>query len=56
MTSEVLVDSDFNGHVGSEMGCFRKVHGSFGIGQINDGRIRLDYAVGKGLRLINTCF
>ena len=29
----------------------------FGIGQINDGGIRLlDWAAGKGLRLMNTCF
>ena len=31
--------------------------GSFGIGQINDGGIRLlDWAVGKGLHLMITCF
>ena len=31
--------------------------GSFGIQQINDGGIRLlDWAVGKGLCLMNTCF
>ena len=31
--------------------------GSFGIGQINDGGIRLlDWAVGKGLHLMNSCF
>ena len=57
VTSEVLVDGDFNGHVGSDMGGFGEVHGGVGIGQINDGRIRLLYwAVGKGLRLMNTCF
>ena len=39
------------------MGGFGKVHGVFGIGQINDGGFRLlDWAVGKGLRLMNTCF
>ena len=57
MTSEVLVSGDFNGHVGSDMGGFGELHGGFGIGQINDGGIRLlDWAVGKGLRLMNTCF
>ena len=58
MTSDnVLVGGDFNGHVGSDMGGFGEVHGGFGIGQINDGEIRLlDWAVGKGLRLMNTCF
>ena len=31
--------------------------GGFGIGQINDGGIRLfNMAVGKGLHLMNTCF
>ena len=31
--------------------------GGFGIGQINDGGIRLlDQAIGKGLRLMNTYF
>ena len=34
-----------------------KFTGGFVIGQINDGGIRLsDWAVGKGLRLMNTCF
>ena len=57
MASEVLVGSDFNCHVGSDMGGFGEVHGGFGIGQMNDGGIRLlDWAVGKGLRLMNTCF
>ena len=48
---------DFNDHVGSDMGGFGEVHGGFGIGQINDGGIRLlGWAVGKGLCLMNTCF
>ena len=56
--SEVLVGSDFNGHVGSDMGeVLKKFMGGLGIGQINDGGIRLlDWEVGKGLRLMNTCF
>ena len=45
MTSEVLVDGDFNGHVGSDMGGSGEVHGGL-----------LDWAVGKGLHLMNTCF
>ena len=51
VTSEkLLVGVDFNGHVGSDIG-------GFGIGQINNGGIRLlDWAVGKGLHLMNTCF
>ena len=58
VTSEkVLVGGDFNGHIGSDMGGFEEVHGGLGIGQINDGGIRLlNWAVDKGLRLINTCF
>ena len=58
VTSEkMLVGGDFNGPVGSGMGGFGEVHGGFGIGQINDGGIRLsDWAVGKGLHLMNTCF
>ena len=56
-SDNVLVGGDFNGHVGSDIGGFGEVHGGFGIGQINDGRIRLlDWAVSKGLRLMNTCF
>ena len=48
---------DFHGHVGSGMGGFGEVHGGFGIGQMNDGRIRLlDWSVVKGLHLMNTCF
>ena len=54
---KVLVGGDVNGHVGSDMGSFGKVHGDFGIGKINDGGIRLlEWAVGKGLHLMNTCF
>ena len=58
VTSEnVFVGGDFNGHVGSDVGGFGEVHGGFGIGQINDGGIRLlGWAVRKGLRLMNTCF
>ena len=56
-SDNVLVGGDFNGHVGSDMGGFGEVHGGFGIGQINDEGIRLlDWSVGKGLRLMNTCF
>ena len=53
VTSEVLVGGDFNGHAGSDMVGFGEIHGSLGIGQINDGGI---WAVGKGQRLLNTCF
>ena len=57
VTSEALVGGDYNGHVGSDMGGFGEVHWGFEIGQINDGEIRLlDWAVGKGLRLMNICF
>ena len=58
VTSEkVLVGGDFNGLVGSDIGGFGEVHRGFGIGQMNDGEIRLlDWAVGKGLRLMNSCF
>ena len=55
-SDNVLVGGDFNGYVGSDMGGFGEVPGGFGIGQINDGGIRsLDWAVGRGLRLMNTC-
>ena len=58
VTSErVLVAGDFNGYVGSDMDSFGEVHGGFGIWHINDGGIRLlDWAVGKRLHLVNTCF
>ena len=40
MASEkVLLSGEFNGHVGSDMGCFGEVHGGLGIGQINNGEI-----------------
>ena len=56
-SDNVLVGGDFNGHASSDMGGFGEVHGVLGIGQINDGGIRLlDWAVGKGLRLMNICF
>ena len=56
VTSEkVFVGGYFSGHVGSDMGGFGEVHRGFGIGQINDGGIiLLDWAVGKGLHLMNT--
>ena len=42
VTSEkVLVSGSFNGHVDSDIGGFGEIHSHFGIGQINDGRIRL---------------
>ena len=52
------MNPDFNGYVGSDMGGFGEVNRGFGIVQINVGRIRLlDWAVAKGLRLMNTiCF
>ena len=51
------MSGDFNGHVYSDMGGFGEVNGGFRIGQISDGGIRLlDWAVGKGLHLMNTCF
>ena len=57
VTTEVFVGGDINGHVGSDMGGFGENHGGFGIGQINDRGIRLlDWEVGKGLYLMNTCF
>ena len=58
MTSEkVLVGGDFNGYAGNDIGGFGEVHRGFGIGQINDGGIRsFNWAVGKGLHLMNTCF
>ena len=57
VTSEVLVGGGLNGHVGTDMGGFGQVHGVFGIGQINDGGVRLLHkAVGKGLCLMNTYF
>ena len=48
---------DFNDHVGSDTGGFEGVYGDFEIGQINDGGIRLlGLAIGKGQRLMSTCF
>ena len=44
ITSEkLLVDVDFNGHVGSDMGGFGEVYGGLGfrIGKINDEGIKL---------------
>ena len=36
MTSEVLSDGDFKGHVGSDMGGCGEVNEGFRIGQIHD--------------------
>ena len=40
-SKKVLVGGDINDHVGSDMGGFGEVRGGFGVGQINDGGIRL---------------
>ena len=58
VTSEkVLVGGDVNGNIGSDMAGFGVVHGAFGIGQINDGGIKLlGLTVGKVQHLRNTCF
>ena len=37
------VVGDFNDHVGGDIGGFGKVDGGSGVGQINDGEIRLLY-------------
>ena len=57
-TSEQMsVGDNFSGHVGIDMVGFGEVDGGFGIGQVNDGEIRLlGLAVDKGLRLMSTCF
>ena len=56
-SEKVLVSGDFKGHVDSIVGGFGEIHKGFWTGQINDRRIRLlDWTVGKGLRLMNTCF
>ena len=56
-SKKVFVGGDFNSHVGGDMDGLGEVHRRSGIGQINDGGIRLlNWAVGKGLRLMNTCF
>ena len=46
-----------NGNVGRDMVGFGEVHEGFGIEKINNGGITLlDWAVGKGLYLLNACF
>ena len=53
----MLLGGDFNGHGSSDLYGYREVYGGLGIGQINDGGIRLlDQAIGKGLLLMNTYF
>ena len=53
----MLAGGNFNGDFGSDMGGFGEVRGGFGIGQINEGGIRLlGWAIGKELRLMNTFF
>ena len=51
-----MVGSAFNGHVDSDIDGLGEVYDCFGIGQIDDGSIRLfDWAIAKGLQLMNTC-
>ena len=41
VSEKPYVVGDFNDHVGSDMGGFGKIDGGSGVGQINDGGIRL---------------
>ena len=38
-SEKMLLSGEFNGHVGSDMGCFGEFHGGLGIGQINNAEI-----------------
>ena len=56
-SAKVLVEGNFNGYAGCDMGILGEVHRGFGIGQINDRVVRLMACPsGKGLCLIKTCF
>ena len=53
-SKKIFIGDDFNGHVESDAGGFDKVHGRYGIGQLNDGGVRLMiWAVGKRMKLMN---
>eukprot|EP00795_Rhopilema_esculentum_P013468 gene13468-4346_t len=34
---KIIIDADINGHVGSETGSFREIHGGKGFGNRNEG-------------------
>ena len=38
---KVLVEGDFNGNIGYDIGGLEKVHGGFGIEQDEDGGVRV---------------
>lgn len=56
-SEKVSVGEDFNGYLGCDADCFLEDHGGFRNGQVNGEEVRLvEWAFGKGLRLMNTCF
>ena len=56
-TELLLLNGDFNGHVGVDSQCFEGIHGGFGFGERNnEGRRLLDFAAAHGLAICNTFF
>ncbi|KAK6742952.1 hypothetical protein RB195_010305 [Necator americanus] len=51
----LLIEGDFNGHVGSRKDGFESCHGGYGYGARNDDGLRiLEYAVASDLIIANT--
>lgn len=49
----VVLEGDFNSHVGSDVGNFGEVNEDLGIRQVNHWGVRLiNWSVGKGLHLM----
>ncbi|XP_070020671.1 uncharacterized protein [Nicotiana sylvestris] len=56
-TERLIIGEDFNGHIGSSVGCYTEVHGGFGFGERNRGGISLlDFSKAFDLVIANSSF
>jgi len=56
-TETLLIEGDFNRHIGRRGNGYEMIHGGFGYGEGNSGGVSiLDFAVAYELSIVNSCF
>ena len=56
-TEKLFIGGDFNGHIGRRGDGYETIHGGFGYGERNSGRVSiLDFAVAYELSIVNSYF
>ncbi|XP_047259246.1 uncharacterized protein LOC124891580, partial [Capsicum annuum] len=56
-SKKIIVERDFNGHIGVVLGSYSDVHGGYGFRERNDeGVALLDFARAFGLVVVNSSF